>query len=320
MARIDAISVIMPTYNAMPYLQAAVESILGQTFDRIELVIVNDGSTDQSGEYLRSLTDPRVRVINQDNRGAAAAYDAGLRAARYDWVAPMDADDVALPQRLEREAAFLEQNPHYDLVSCSWGYIGKNGRRLKAVHVPELRSPPRFQPLIDSVIVDGGMLYCKEAVLQVGGYANDCVTDLTLALRLDEAGYRLASIPDVLLLVRVLPGSVSSRNYYRQLVSARYVRACSVARRRGEREPHWEEFAKENWPRGWRRLRAEGARQFRFAGIAWAAGDYVQAALRLLLSFVLRPMYVVSKFRMYFFSDAGTQVAPLPRARREDAP
>jgi glycosyltransferase involved in cell wall biosynthesis len=314
MARVDAISVIMPLYNAMPYARAAVESILSQTFDRLELVIVNDGSTDGSADYLSTLTDPRVRVLHQRNQGDAAASNAALRAARYAWAARMDADDVALPQRLEKEAAFIERNADYGFVGCGWGFIGPDGRRLRAVQVPKLSAPPRFQPMTDPMIAHPGMLYSRQTVLGIAGYRNDYTGDLDLALRLDEAGCRLGFVPEVLVLVRVLPGGVSSRNYIRQRVAARYAKTCSAARREGRPEPDWESFEGDNWPRGWRRVSAEGARQFRLAGAAWAAGRYPQAAARLLLSFAMRPRYAAVKLHRYFSPARGPEPddSPLP--------
>jgi len=311
-ARIEAVSVIMPAYNAMPYVREAVESILRQTFRGIELIVVDDGSTDGTGAYLDSLTDPRVRVIRQANQGDAAASNAALRAAKHEWAARMDADDVALPERIEREVAFLEANPQYDLVGCGWGYIGPDGRRLKAVHRPQLSAPPRFQPLVDSMIVHPGLVYRRSAVLAAGGYADDLAGDLDLCLKLDEAGLQTAAIPDVLVLVRVLPKGVSSENYIRQFVFVRYAREASLARRRGEPVPDWSRYEQEHWPRGWRRMRAEGRRQFRLAGAAWAAGRAPAALLRLLASFVLRPDYVVRKLRLYFASGSRPHEPPEP--------
>jgi glycosyltransferase involved in cell wall biosynthesis len=119
---IDQISVVMPTYNAMPFLKAAVESILTQSFKDFEFLIVNDGSTDESKDYLDSLSDPRIRVIHQTRGGLVAALNIGIQQAKHEWIARMDADDIALPRRLEKEVAFLNVNPNYVLVSCAFGY------------------------------------------------------------------------------------------------------------------------------------------------------------------------------------------------------
>lgn len=301
---IDAISVIMPTYNAMPFVEDAVESILAQSFGNIEFLIVNQRSTDGTDEYLDSLSDPRVRVIHREKAGIGEALDLALREARHGWVARMDADDVALPARLEREAEFFGSHPHYALVSCAFGYIGANRRRLKATHVQHLKSPPNYDPTVDPMILDQGMLFRREAVLKAGGYRDIIpgagVEGLDLCFRLHEASYLMASLPDVLMLNRILPGGNTAGNFIKQRVGWKYARACSEARRSGRREPHPAEFLRDCWPRGWRRLRVEGGRQFRLAGASWGAGRYFESMARLSISAMLVPAHCAGKLRTYF--------------------
>jgi glycosyltransferase involved in cell wall biosynthesis len=308
---IDQISVVMPSYNAMPFLKAAVESILMQSFKDFEFLIVNDGSTDESKDYLDSLSDPRIRVIHQTRAGVETALNTGIRQAKHEWIARMDADDIALPRRLEKEVQFLNVNPSYVLVSCAFGYIGTNNRRLKATHVQCLQCPPSYKPMVDPVILHQGVLYRKHPVVAVGAYRELApAEDLDLWLRLGERSYEMACIPDILMLVRVLPGGISATNFIAQRVAWKYAFACADARRDGVEEPIRKSFSQEQWPRGWKRLRMEGARQFRLGGADWGAGRFLRAALRLSLAFLLRPDYVLSKFRTYFFAGA-----PSPETR-----
>ena len=293
----------MPTYNAMPFLPEAVGSILSQSFDQFEFLIVNDGSTDGSKIYLDSLTDDRVRVIHQKNRGIVPALNIGIQEARFDWIARMDADDVALPHRFEKEVAFLERHPRYTLVSCAFGYIGTHSKRLKARHVQFLRSPPSYQPRLDPVILHQGVLYNRKAVVAVGSYREvKAAEDLDLWLRLDEACYQMASIPEILMLARVVPEGISTKNFIEQRLGWKYALACSKARETGANEPWQNEFRQKYWPRGWKRIHVEGARQFRLAGASWGANEYWRAGLRFFLSMVLRPRLAVSKFAIYFFN------------------
>jgi glycosyltransferase involved in cell wall biosynthesis len=302
---IDQISVVMPTYNAMPFLKAAVESILTQSFKNFEFLIVNDGSTDESKDYLDSLSDPRIRVIHQAQQGVETALNTGINQAKHQWIAIIGADDLALPTRLEKQVNFIERNPEYALISCAYGYIKQNGRRLKAANAPKLASPPIYQPMIDPMIADQGMMFRRDAVQGVGGYRIIGPAEgMDLVLRLDEAGYLMTSIPDVLILQRVLARGISARNFVEQRVTWKYARACSKARRTGCPEPERNRFFRERWPRGWKRLRVEGARQFRLAGADWGAGSFLRAALRLSLAFLLSPDHVLSKFRTYFFAEA----------------
>lgn len=307
MGDIDKISVIMPTYNAMPFVKEAVDSILSQSFRNFEFLIVNRHSADGTDEYLDSLADSRVRVIHTEEPGIERALNIAVEQSKYPWIARMDADDVALPQRLEKEVEFLAQNPRYSLISCGFGYIGRNGTRLKATQRHRITNPPLYKPLVDPMILEQGMLFRKEPIMKVGGYRTDSdgarslAEGMDLCLRLDEAGYLMTSMPDVLVLVRILPEGISMPNFVEQRVTWKYVRACSRARRAGVPAPKRDDFFRDNWPRGWGRLRIEGARQFRLAGASWGAGYRLRAAGRLFLSFILYPEYVVSKFRIYFF-------------------
>lgn len=112
------ISVVMPTYNTdVPMLKEAVESILNQTFGEFEFIIIDDGSTNESTAYLDSLTDPRIRIIrNEINLGITKSLNIGFRTAKGKYIARMDADDISLPIRFEKQYAFMESYP--DVVVC----------------------------------------------------------------------------------------------------------------------------------------------------------------------------------------------------------
>ena len=112
------ISVVMATYNTpTPFLKTAVESVLNQTFTAFEFIIVDDASTNESVDYLKGLTDERVRIVrNSSNLGITKSLNIGLREARGKYIARMDADDISLPQRFEKQYLFMEANP--DAIIC----------------------------------------------------------------------------------------------------------------------------------------------------------------------------------------------------------
>lgn len=118
-----AITVLMPVYNSERYVAMAVKSILDQTFRDFEFLIVNDGSTDNSMDITREFDDPRIRVIDTENRGVAAALRLGVEKATGDYIARMDADDESLPNRLEIEKRCLDENPGIAVVHGSVEYI-----------------------------------------------------------------------------------------------------------------------------------------------------------------------------------------------------
>jgi glycosyltransferase involved in cell wall biosynthesis len=126
------VSVIMATYNTeIPMLREAVDSILHQTFTNFEFLIIDDGSTDDSVSYLNEISDPRVRIIrNPGNMGITKSLNVGLREARGRYIARMDADDVSLPERLQKEFDFMESHPDVIVCGTRIGTIDETGRVL----------------------------------------------------------------------------------------------------------------------------------------------------------------------------------------------
>lgn len=119
----------MSVYNGMPYLKQAVESILYQTYKNFEFIIVDDASKDNSCNYLKSLKDPRVKIIkNKKNLGLAGSLNIALRLAQGDYVARMDADDVSLPKRFETQVRFLESHQDIDLCGTWADLINESGQ------------------------------------------------------------------------------------------------------------------------------------------------------------------------------------------------
>jgi glycosyltransferase involved in cell wall biosynthesis len=129
------VTVVLPVYNAEAHLAAAVESVLSQTFADFEVLAINDGSTDGSGAILTryAAANPRLRVIDQPNRGLIEVLNRGVREARGRWVARMDADDVCLPRRLERQVAHLAAHPDVALLGGWVATIDEAGRLLADV-------------------------------------------------------------------------------------------------------------------------------------------------------------------------------------------
>ena len=125
------ISVVMPVYNSEKFLRESIESILNQTFKDFELIILNDCSTDGSLKIIKSYKDKRIKLIeNKKNIGTVKTRNVGLRAAKGEYVAIMDSDDVSYRKRLERQFNYLENNPHIFLVGSSTIYIDEEGNEI----------------------------------------------------------------------------------------------------------------------------------------------------------------------------------------------
>lgn len=214
-----AISVILPVYNAERYLTTALQSVLDQTLRDFEVIAIDDGSTDGSLAILNSLAagDERVRVISRPNQGLVATLNEGIEAARGACIARMDADDICMPQRFERQWQRLQAEP--GLVAV--------GSRVLAIdpddQVLGIEPLPLTHEKIDRAHLDGQSTICHpavmmraEAVRAVGGYRELVpVEDFDLWLRLAEVG-RLANLDEPLLKYRRSTTGMIARHRHRR--------------------------------------------------------------------------------------------------------
>jgi glycosyltransferase involved in cell wall biosynthesis len=137
-------SIVMPCYNAAPYVEDSVRAILAQTLTDFELIIVEDSSSDNSAEVLQHLVklDPRIRLIIHDrNRGASRSRNDGLHAARGEYIGFCDADDLWKPDKLQRQVALLQENPSYDLTYCNSEIIDSKGNLTGALFSDQFAPP-----------------------------------------------------------------------------------------------------------------------------------------------------------------------------------
>lgn len=122
------VSVILPVYNGASFLKEAIDSVLAQTYTDFELLLINDGSTDDSEQIILSYADHRIRYIkNENNKGLIYSLNKGIDEAKGVYIARMDADDIALPERLEKQVQFLKQNKAVGILSCTITFINQNG-------------------------------------------------------------------------------------------------------------------------------------------------------------------------------------------------
>ncbi len=231
-----AISVLMAVYNSERYLVQAVESILNQTWRDFELIIIDDGSTDRSLAILQSYVaqDQRIHLISRENRGIPYTRNQLLSQASAELIATMDSDDVALPERLARQVAFLQQHPEVVCLGSAYELIDAKGRLLTQLPVPLDNEAIQRQILAGhAAIFQPCAMMRRSVVQQVGGYDETMTQaeDLDLWLRLGEVG-ELANLPDVLVQYRLHANSVSEQDCALQRQKA--LEACQHAwQRRG---------------------------------------------------------------------------------------
>ena len=205
------ITVLMPAYNAGKYIREAITSVLEQTYRNFELLIVNDGSTDDTISIVLSFKDPRIVLVDQDHHGVAQALNTGLRLADTYYVARFDADDICMPERLEKQFNFLEDHPDYILVGSDAEYILEQGDFLFSfkciAHSNEevLRNMYVYCPFIHSSV-----MYKKDEVIKAGGYNAHAhhFEDYLLWTGLAKMG-KMQNLREPLIKVRFNPASVT---------------------------------------------------------------------------------------------------------------
>ena len=230
----------MPVRNGAAWLREAVDSVRDQTFRDFELVIVDDGSDDETVHLLEQCAraDDRVRVLRQTPVGIVAALNLGIAAARAPYLARLDADDVARPDRLALQLGFIERHDRVDLVGSAAHVIDADGAAIGRIAPPTdpgklVRHLRRGNPFVHSSV-----MMRAEAVRRLGGYRRAFVAaeDYDLWLRMAENG-GVANLPERLVALRRHDASISRRNAVRQAFSVRLAQRSAAARRTGAEDP-----------------------------------------------------------------------------------
>jgi len=304
-----SVSVLMPVRNAQPYLGEAVASILGQSHADLELVAVDDGSSDGSSELIAELArgDDRMRVVPGPGRGVAAAANAGLAACRGPLVARMDADDLSLPRRLEIQLAHLAVHPDCVALGGQADLIDEDGDPLGWI-----LNPLDHEGILAALrrssceIVNCSSVMRLDAARAVSGYREGVLgEDIDLFLRLAERG-RLANVPEHVLRVRKHSGSLTAQWSSDEVDRDRRERAVAAGARADDHAP-------------WRREPTGEARDLARMGLAIHARFDATARKyrrRLLAGARRRPLLLARLASRALRSYAWRWLAPLPVPRR----
>jgi glycosyltransferase involved in cell wall biosynthesis len=226
------VSVVMPVRDGERFLQEALDSTLAQTLDDLELIVVDDGSTDSTANLLAESAqgDRRVRVHRQTPGGLTVALNAGCALAEAPLIARMDADDVMLPDRLERQIAYLEAHPDVALLGGGIVLVDETGREID-------REPgrARLDFLVRNELTHATVMMRADALRALGGYRLDQSEDYDLWLRFDER-YGVAALAESVIHYRLHPGQFSVTALERQALGFLCVREAAIRRRRGEKD------------------------------------------------------------------------------------
>lgn len=288
------LTVVMAVYNGLPYVRDAIESVLDQTYRHFRLIAVDDGSTDGSGEYLDSIDDPRLVVVHQANQGQHKAANHGIALADTDLIARMDADDIAQPDRLAKQVAYLDANPQVGLVGGQILRMGARGAGMPS------NLPTTHADIVDDLLANRhGMcnattMFRRKLFEHLGGYwEHNLSEDWDLFLRVSEVA-ELANLDDLLLSVRFHPGSLNGQRIVEAQLFNEYAAHQATRRAAGEPEVTFGDFVAQHrsrrWPGSWLfLLDCHAITQYRYAVADVYDGRQVSGLLHLGLSMLMSP-------------------------------
>jgi glycosyltransferase involved in cell wall biosynthesis len=227
-----AVTVLIGSYNSAATLRRAIDSILAQTFRDLELIVVDDGSTDDTRTVTEAVADPRVRYLGLEHAGISPSLNAGLREAAAAIVAVQDADDWSEPERLERQLALLDSEPETAVVGTRMREVDESGATLaprtafRAGDVGDVLL--RFNPIPNSCAA-----FRKDAILAIGGYDSRYryAMDYDLWLRVAER-HRVVTLGEELATRRMSRTNVAARKERAQIGETIAIRARALRRRR----------------------------------------------------------------------------------------
>jgi hypothetical protein len=206
------VSVLLPVYNCPKYVGVAIESILNQTFEDFEFLIIDDGSNDETPEVLKRYNDPRIRHIRHENCGLAGTLNVGIELALGKYIARQDQDDISLPERLERQFSYMEQHSDCALLG-TWAQIMEGDRLVDRFHRhPTAPSAIQYALLLNNPFVHSSVIFRTELARRLGGYTTDPSRqppeDFEFWSRIARVA-TIANLPEILLHYREVPGSMS---------------------------------------------------------------------------------------------------------------
>jgi glycosyltransferase involved in cell wall biosynthesis len=296
-------SVVVSAHNSAAFIGAAVESVLRQTLPDLEVIVVDDGSTDGTVEVLRCYNDGRLRVVHQESQGSAGTANTGIRLSRGTYVGFLDGDDIWRKTKLACHVRLLEQHPELDLT-FSWSRLINEAGQEMSLHSRHWRGAISAEELfVDFVIANGSSAVVRRAALdQSGGLDPElplyCDMDLCLRLALLRPGNACA-VPGELTFYRRRRGQLS--------------RDCAAMHAEWERMiEKFARLAPEAAARGKRHARSNMSRYFAF--LAYESRDYSGALGWLLRAFRCCPARFLAEKRNWQLSAAASAGFVLPAA------
>jgi glycosyltransferase involved in cell wall biosynthesis len=243
------VSVIVPAFNADRFLRASLESVLNQTHQDFELIVVNDGSTDNTLAIARQFEelDPRVRVIDHENWGMGASLNDAIEKSCGEWIARLDADDLMVPHRLERQISFVSNHPDIAVTASLVIYIDDHGNELgrsqsDIVHPGSAENKRESGALID--LHHPAVLMKRDVIRSIGGYRPEYwpCDDLELWNRVVDAGQKVMVQPEYLVRYRIHNHAATVSSSSETRLKLNWLEYSANCRRRGLQELSFDDF------------------------------------------------------------------------------
>jgi glycosyltransferase involved in cell wall biosynthesis len=297
----NLLTVILPVHNAMPFLPAAVQSLFTQSQKDLELLFLDDGSTDGSGEYLEALKFPGLTVIRRSQQGVGAVRNYGLERCETEYLALMDADDLSMPDRLSAQLGYLQANPECVMLGTQIDFLigGTVQRGLPcATRHEEIQNRLMFG---SGIVYPTVMLRTRIARLIGGFRLKGAGEEYDFCLRMSENG-RVANLPRVLYQFRLHRHSISMTKQADLLRGSAYAKTTALQRRSGLPEISFEDFQKAWKRRGPAALLSERIRltsnmSYRLGRINVAEGRRALGLLQMATAATLDPVVASAHLR-----------------------
>lgn len=219
------VSVVMSVYNGERYLREAIDSILGQTFKDFEFIIIDDGSTDDTLQIIKSYKDPRIVLISRENKGLVVSLNEGIEQAKGKYIARQDADDYSLPERLRKQLDYMLSHSEVVICGATFTEIDSGGKVLQRIAIPLEDSVIRQELLARCPFAHGSTVYLRKTCLEAGLYkeADFPAEDYALWIRIAALG-KMSNLSDNLFNYRVLSTSISRNKANLQVQRTKKIR------------------------------------------------------------------------------------------------
>ena len=214
------ISIIIPVYNTpIEYIQECVDSIDLQTFKDYEVIIVNDGSNDEVSKFLRTLVKDNWQLFEKDKEGISKALNLGIQNSKYNLICRMDADDIMIPERLQKQFDYFQENK-IDILGGQMELFGKSS----SITTHPLDIPIDIMRYTDWFMNHPTIMFNKDRIVNIGGYNSnfDGTEDLELWCRSLANGLTLKNLPDIIVRHRRHDDNATSRNNMNEILGKNY--------------------------------------------------------------------------------------------------